>query len=362
MSDDNDEVTAEAPSDPAYREGVSIWVWDDAGRFCFPRIGVEAVGAKWSDSFETAVCMARPDGTLLLVSAKDAPLPVADAQGRPRVLGAGALVFECVEPFDTWRVDFDGGVVRSDVERYLTGGVAKLRLGSGLEEVDLRVSIEARQVAPPWFQGTREPEGFHVVGERRFEQLCAVTGTLAVDGGESTSFRGGGLRIHRKGGNRNDYGDFHGHTWASAWFPSGRAFGFIHYRSGPDGAPRYREGWLLEGDEVVAARVEGTPWLRDVTASGEDVSFTLRTATGEVTISGTTFASSFRPPRPTTDDTTFPLLHSAIARYRWDHEEAFGMIERSSRLAGQDSRGRRNVDAGIATVAPPSTGSVTPVM
>lgn len=141
------------------------------------------------------------------------------------------------------------------------------------------------------------------------------------------------MRIHRKGGNRNDYGGFHGHTWQSAHFPTGRAFGFIHYRPGPDGAERYREGWLLDGGEVVPARVEGTRWLQEVRPRGEDVSFTLRTAGGEVRIGGATFASLFRPPRPTAAGTTFPLLQSAIARYRWDDEEAFGMIERSARLS-----------------------------
>lgn len=330
---DRDEVTATAPTDPAHREGASIWIWDDAGRFCLPRVGVEAIGATWTTSFETAICVATPDGGLLLASADDPPHPVADAQGRPRVLGAGALAFECVEPFDRWRVRFDGRVVRSDVDRHLRGGVPKLRLGTGHEEVGLRLDVEARMVAPPWFQGTREPEGHHVVGERRMEQLCAVTGSLAIDGAAPTALTGGGLRVHRSGGRRNDYGDFHGHVWQSAWFPSGRAFGTIHYRSGPDGAPRYREGWLLEGGEVVPARVEGTPWLQSILPTGEDVSFTLRTADGARRIEGITFASSFRPPRPTAEGTTFPLLQSAIARYRWGGEEAFGMVERSAPLA-----------------------------
>ena len=328
-----DEITAAAPPDPSFREGASIWIWDDAGRFCFPRIGVEATGASWTTSFETAMCMAHPDGTLLLANADEPPLPVVDAEGRPRVFGAGSLVFECLEPFERWRVAFAGRVVRSDVDRYLAGGVPKLRTGDGLDEVDLRLDVEARMVAPPWFQGTHEPEGVQVAGERRFEQLCAVAGTVAVGGDEPTPFSGGGLRVHRTGGARNDYGGFHGHVWQSARFPSGRAFGSIHYRPGPDGAPRYREGWLLDGGAVRPARVEGTPWLAATRASGEDVSFTLVTHDGEVRIEGTTFASSIRPPRPIAEGTTFPVLHSAIARYRWGDEEAFGMVERSSRLA-----------------------------
>lgn len=327
-----DEVTAAIPTDPSYREGVSIWIWDDAGRFCFPRIGVEAVGATWSESFENALAMATPDGPLLLAHSSGVPRPVADGAGRPRVLGAGPLVFTCVEPFARWRVDFDGRAVAIGVEEYLSGGVTKPRTGTGHDEVPVALSVEASMVAPPWFQGTHDPDGHHVAGEHRFEQLCEVTGTVTLDGGAATSFSGGGLRVHRKGGNRNDYGDFHGHVWQSARFGSGRAFGTIHYHPGPDGVQRYREGWVIDDGELLAAKVEDTPWLAGTDAGGEDVSFALRTVRGVTRIEGETFASSFRPPRPAGDGAHFPVLQSGIARYRWGDEEAFGMIERSARL------------------------------
>jgi hypothetical protein len=326
-----DEITARPPASPSYREGASMWIWDDAGRFGFPRIGVEAVGQRWTTSFDTSFCMASPGGRLLLVNGIHAPLPVEDGDGRPRVLGAGPLRFDCVEPFERWRLDFAGDAIVTDVDRFLEGGAPKLRLGEGHHEIPVRLQVDANSVTAPWFQGTHEPEGAFVVGEHRFEQLCEVTGTVEVDGVE-TSFRGGALRVHRKGGDRNDYGEFLGHCWQSAHFPSGRAFGTIHYRPRPDGSVVYREGWVLDDGEVLPAKVEGTPWLADTRATGGDVSFTLRTTNGEVTIEGETFVSSFRPPRPTDDGTTFPLLHSGIARYRWDGEEAYGMVERSSRF------------------------------
>jgi hypothetical protein len=327
-----DEITAEPPSSPSYREGASMWVWDDAGRFAFPRIGIEAVGQTWTTSFDTSFCMARPGGGLLIVNGSHEPLPIEDSEGRPRVFGAGPLRLDCLEPFARWRLEFDGDVTVTDADRFLGGGRPKLRLGEGLHEVPVRLRVDATSLAPPWFQGTQEPEGRFVAGERRFEQLCGVTGAVVVDGTE-TEFRGGALRIHRKGGDRNDYGEFFGHNWQSARFPSGRAFGFIHYRPRPDGSVVYREGWVLDGDEVLPAKVEDTPWMTGTRAAGEDVSFRLRTAKGEIAIQGETFVSSIRPPRPTGKGTTFPLLHSGIARYRWDGEQAYGMIERSSRLA-----------------------------
>ena len=325
-----DEMTPEPPTSPSHREGVSMWVWDDAGRFGFPRIGVEAVGATWTTSFATAFCLAQPGGRLLLVTGDHEPLPVEDVGGRPRVFGAGPLRFECVEPFTRWRLEYEGDVVVTDTDRFIIGGDPRLRLGDGHEEAPVRLQVDAVAVAPPWFQGSHEPEGHHVVGEHRHEQLCTVTGSVTVDGTETT-FGGGALRVHRKGGDRNDYGEFLGHNWQSGHFPSGRAFGFIHYRPKAGGEAVYREGWVLDEGEVLPARVEATPWMSDTRPSGEDVSFALVTARGEIRIAGETVVSSLRPPRRTGTGTVFPLLQSGIARYRWGDEEAFGMIERSAR-------------------------------
>jgi hypothetical protein len=275
--------------------------------------------------------MAKSGGELLLVTEDGPPHPVSDGDGRPRVLGAGPLSFRCVEPFAQWRVEFAGDTVATDVDAYLARGQSRAPSDADTARRPLTLEIDASMVGPPWVYGTREPEGSPVAGEHRFEQLCAVTGTVRVDG-RSTPFTGGGLRVHRKGGNRSDYGDFYGHVWQSAWFPSGRAFGLIHYRPRPDGSVKYREGWVLDGGKVVPARVEGTPWMTATRPSGEDVSFTLRTAKGSVRIAGETFVSSFRPPRQVGDGTAFPLLQSGIARYQWDDETAFGMIERSALL------------------------------
>jgi hypothetical protein len=332
-----DEVTATPPTSPTYREGASIWLWDDEGRFGFPRVGVEAVGTTWETSFGVAFCMALPSGQLLLLSTDGAPHRVADDSGRPRVLGAGPLRFECIEPFAHWRVQFDGDVALMDVHEHLERGKPRVAIDEDTKPVALSLEVDARMAAPPWAQGTYAPEGHFVVGEQRIEQLCTVTGLVQVDG-QTTSFTGGGLRIHRKGGNRSHYGDFHGHNWQSARFPSGRAFGFIHYRPRPDGSVKYREGWLLVDGEIVPALVEDTPWLVDTRPTGEDVSFTLRTPNGDVRITGDTFVSMFRPPRPIGDGTTFPLLQSGIAKYQWDGEVAYGMIERSARLSPGSDR------------------------
>jgi hypothetical protein len=180
--------------------------------------------------------------------------------------------------------------------------------------------------APPWVLGTREPDGtFPPAGEHRFEQLFTATGTLVIDGSE-TAFSGGGMRIHRKGGNRGASGDFFGHCWQTGLFASGRAFGFMHYHPRPDGSVKYHEGWVRAGDRIVAAKVVETPWQTGWQDRGEDVSFTLRSADGDVHIEAETLVSWFKPPvRPG----AFPTWQAGITRCRWDGEEGHGMIERT---------------------------------
>ena len=88
----------------------------------------------------------------------------------------------------------------------------------------------------------------------------------------------------------------------------------------------------MDRGKVVAAKVVDTPWLKDMTPHGEDASFTFRTQHGDVRIEAETALSTFQPERSLGEGKTFPTLQQGIARYRWDGEEAYGMIERSSRL------------------------------
>jgi len=256
------------------------------------------------------------------------PHPATDAAGRPRVLGAGPIRFECVEPFAHWRLTFDGKAAETTVQDQIGGRSPRGGDIHAASTVPIAVDLDTRMAAPPWVQGALGGQGF-VPGEDRFEQLFTAAGTVHIDG-EEIPFSGGGLRIHRKGGNRTPHSDFFGHNWQSALFPSGRAFGFIHYYPRPDRSLKFVEGWLIDDDgEVQAAEIIDTPWMRHIPTIGEDVSLTFRTSRGDVRIEGETSLSTFHPERPIRDAVTFPSLQQGIARYRWNGEEAFGMIERS---------------------------------
>ena len=56
------------------REGVSVWVYDDAGRFGLPRVALEAIGPDW-DMRKLQVNVAFADGRVLIGSCDAAAGP-----------------------------------------------------------------------------------------------------------------------------------------------------------------------------------------------------------------------------------------------------------------------------------------------
>jgi hypothetical protein len=150
-------------------------------------------------------------------------------------------------------------------------------------------------------------------------------------GDEAHDFDGGGLRIRRQGLRRakNSHNGGRGYCWQSALFPSGKGFGCDSNPPRPDGVPPFNDGYIFLGDgSLIPARVIEAPFLRKLQPSGEDVSLVLESELGITRIEGETVASTFR---------FHPhgagfAVHAGGARYRWDGEEAYGMIERTSPL------------------------------
>src|SRR5262249_29615772 len=146
-----------------------------------------------------------------------------------RILGAGPLSYELVEPFRHWRGHLDGVAVETSTQAQIDGW----QPGNGGAAVPVQLEMDIRSAVPPWEQGTlleeagrvlaTQEEG-HLVGGPRFEQLCRATGTLRV-GDDAYELDGGALRIRRQGIRR--LATFRGHVWQSTLFPSGRAFGLL---------------------------------------------------------------------------------------------------------------------------------------
>jgi hypothetical protein len=326
---------AECPA-PGVRDAAIMYFTDGRGRFSLPRFLVECEAPGLADSqpllpgaevewerplVQTIVAM--PDGRVFRLRDLFDKHPTDGVDGAPSVLGAGPLAFRCVEPFRRWTASFRG----SGVETSVADLIAER---SGGRVVDLEFSIDATMASPPWSQGTLVPqtEAYNHPGEKPYEQLFRATGRLRL-GDEEYEFDGCGLRIRRQG-IRKASGSFNGgrgYTWQSALFPSGRAFGFDVNPPRPDGVPPFNDGFVFLGDgSLIPARVVEAPFLRRLRPTGDDVSFVLESELGRTTIEGETVASTFGF---SPHGSGFALQMGGV-RYRWDGEEAYGMIERAS--------------------------------
>lgn len=321
-------VLAEQPTDPEVRESVNVWVWDDGDAIGLPRVGVEAVADQW-DTHDIQVNIALAGGRVVTMFQPGEVHEPRGADGRARVLGAGPLAFELVEPFRHWRMRLDGTGTEVSVDDQIGGWFP----GGEGEEVPVAIELDIRAAVPPWEPGTLLAEAALVLatqeegalmGGPRFEQLSRVTGTVRI-GDERHELAGGGLRIRRQGIRR--LAEFRGHAWQSALFPDGRAFGYIAYPPRTDGKPTFNEGYVHDGDgELVPARAVEVPWLDTIEASGQDVSVVLETAEGTVAIHGETVLSTCMVVGPLEGF----RLQQAIVRYEWDGQQANGMLERST--------------------------------
>ena len=268
LNDEREYVFATQPENPDLRESVNAWIWNRGTDVGLPRLGIEAVADQW-DTHDIQLNISFADGKVFNCFGPGDVHDALGADGRPRVLGAGPLSFELVEPFRHWRIRFDGLAVESTVEDQIA---ERARWEAGCSRRDRR---RHRSAVPPWENGALLAEAKRVLEEQdegalmggpRFEQLSHADGTLRV-GDRKHGIDGGALRIRRRGIRR--LGTFRGHVWQSALFPSGRAFGFIVYPSRDDGLPTYNEGYLFEGDgELIPARVVDGPgcarWRRTV--------------------------------------------------------------------------------------------------
>lgn len=318
----------ERPHTDGMRDAVNMWVADDRGELGFPRFAVEALAPDW-DNHEVMLSVGFADGRVYRLWDKFPSVPSVDADGRATVLGAGPLVFQCVDPFKEWTAEYRGKASETSTAAMIDGNVDG-------PTIDLEFEIRATMAAPPWTQGTLFPEAADMLahsvegklmGGPRYEQLFRAEGSIRV-GGNKQSFSGSGLRIRRQG--VRDIAEFWGHAWQSALFPSGKAFGYIAYPPPPDGHETYNEGYLFTGDdELIPAKVVEAPWLTKLATNGQDVSVVLESKQLGITrIEGETVISTYLVGHA--DFPQFPVLYQGNVRYRWDGEETYGMLERSS--------------------------------
>ena len=120
LGDDREFVFAEQPENPEMRESVNAWIWDRGTEIGLPRIGIEAVADQW-DTHDIQVNIGTADGRVFNVFGTGEVHDPLGADGKPRVLGAGPLSFELVEPFRKWTMRLDGLTVESTVAEQIAG-------------------------------------------------------------------------------------------------------------------------------------------------------------------------------------------------------------------------------------------------
>jgi len=322
------------PENPAMRDSVSMWISDDAGRFGFPRFCIEAIASQW-DHRGVEANIAFPDGRVLIGAGGFGAQPPVMRGGKAVSLNAGPLTFELVEPLRRWRMIFDGEAYETTIQRQVAGE-------PGGPRRRVRIVVDATMGAPPWTPGEQAVDeattkAVGAVGGHRHEQLFHCAGSFDFEGEPARPFKGTGLRIRRFGA--RDIGEFPGHIWQSALFPSGKAFGALAFPPRADGTPAYSEGFLFEDGRKRYARVVEAPWMTRFVAHDGPVDVVLETKDGRrVRIAGRNHDSTYVAlGRPMFGDwlqdgalgaVKLPF-HQGGARYEWDGETAYGMIERS---------------------------------
>jgi hypothetical protein len=329
-----DMFLAEPPEFEWIREGTSFWLYDDAGAFGIPRIGVEGEGwARGGCRYKANLAFA--DGRVLSAAGVGDMRSPLDERGRPSRLGAGPLTFECLEPYKRWLVRFEGEAVDTSVQAQIAG-----RTDEG-PRIPLRYEIELTNVVPPFIQDV-SPASFAQMprGARRdalavglgtrFEQMVRGQGEMSVDG-ERRSFEVSGMRVKRRNV-RTDGLFLRGHAWQSAVFPDGRAFGYLVYPRHDDGADPWNHAFVYQDGRMHLGRAVKAAWMMQALPDGDDVGFEIETELGVTRIEGRTALNTFHL---SFSDLFNMNLHQGGARYVWDGQAAYGMIERSTPRLGK---------------------------
>jgi hypothetical protein len=316
----------EVPENSQMRDSATLWVVDESGTLALPRVTIDAVGATW-DTPDLQLNFVHADGRTLRVWSKEPGSLAMDAAGNAAVRGAGALRFQCIEPFRRWTVEFDGLAMQSTTDAEIAGARERT-------PVPLAFRFEAEMAAPPWLMGGMTEEaarqmkagdGSELMGGVRYEQLCRVSGSVAFDGTRHRVEKASGMRVRRQG--VRNMGAALGHCQHSALFPSGKALGAIVMARGAGGPEAFNEAFVvMPGGQRLPARVVRAPWMTRLAARGDDASLILDSAAGTVRIEGETLLSMFDHHDFEMADSS--ILHQGTARYIWDGEETIGLIER----------------------------------
>jgi hypothetical protein len=235
--------------------------------------------------------------------------------------GAAALEFICKEPWNEWRMRFDGAAIPADRKR-LEGSLLT-------DDVHVAAGIDLRWegFSPIWEMG--EEMRKQTWGHLHYEQLCKVTGTVR-DGDTEIALDGYGVRDHTRG--PRDFAPVTKECWVHGVFPSGRAFLLIDVDTGE----RLSRAMVIdEGGVMHDAQVESPPLLdtREDADNGYALDLTWDGGSARVEAEMVrNFAGGFGVPNEVLlgydPEQTTHAFFEGWARFAWDGEIAYGLTER----------------------------------
>ncbi len=312
--------------DLAVGENHAFWVFDNHGEYALLNCHVQAggvMGQTWPawDVRRVGYAITAPNDRLFIDWAVD-PGTTHDT------LVTGGWTFRCIEPMLKWSATYRGAPVVTTTTEHRRG-VNDLAGPRAPVEVDLQLTM----AMPPWVQGDFAEDlpgrdtGLTFIGIPRFEQLYRASGSITVDGVQR-SLEATGLRTHRYGA--RTLVKMRGHSWLTALFPSGRAFGSMKFPDPVNGGDLFREAWVSGSDGLVGARLIDSPWLTRLDCTGETWSVQLDTPDGPTEIQGETVAVSYSMGMGVNHAPGSYVLAHGMAKFTWDGETAYGLIERSA--------------------------------
>ena len=294
----------------AYDPGNRLGVWTHCGR------------SSWDPTvWRETVMVYLPDGDFLITKG----FGRHQTESGPR---ASSLHFEMIEPWNRGATRFDGAVIRVSRDQADGGAV-----GEGVH-FGLRMDLDWRGLGPLWAMGQTDTED-QTWGNTRYEQFCAVTGTVEFED-QRLDFEGTALRDHTRGA--RDLTPLSRHSCFNCVFPeSGRAFHALLVDI--DGSEPMRRAAVLEDGELVEAEISHDTSLLESREQGDDpfelgLAWPGGSATIEAELVGNfplawggfnEFVMGFDP------EASYAVMFEGFSKYRWDGEEGYGLTERSLR-------------------------------
>jgi hypothetical protein len=317
---------AESPNIPNFAENYMLSAFD-------PRadLGMWLHLGTWPEDFgiwEDFAAINLPDDILWMYAYRRTP-----KERRP----AGSnLSFECIEPFERWRVRFDGLVSRSPREEMLAG---RLRNGA-LERMQFDFDLTC--VTPIW-DAKASAASQHGTGDMReqvwavdhYQQLYEIRGSIELDREGTVEIDTTGVRDHSRGPRGGHMDKWGGHTLIHVLYPSGKAFA-LQTMWLPDGSVSLDTAYVLVDGKIAYAGGIRVPRLEKVNLGGDEMELLLRSDLGEHRLHGTVIRNSYFTPQRlgmafgADPEGPFGIFAMGHARWEWDGEIAYGLTERSN--------------------------------